>query len=150
VRRVQYRNRRSRAPRSRRRRGIQWIGPQVIIREILIATKTALQVVPLVLVRAKAHVVVGIASPPHAVEVEIVEQQALVIDRLHCKRLVKKSRAGLQIHQCVVHIAAAGHVGTPVAQFDGLVNLVPAASHAIGFGGRGWGRGRIRGGSLGE
>ena len=67
----------------------------------------------------RRKVVVGIASPSHAVEVEIVEQQALVIDRLHRKRLVKDSRAGLQIHQCVVHIAASGHVVGAVAEFDG-------------------------------
>ena len=103
-----------------------------------------MQVVPLVLVRAQAKVVVRVASPSHAIEVEIVEQQALVIDRLHCKRLVKYSRARLQIHQCVVHIAASGHVGSPVAQFDGLVNLVTAAGYPIGFGGRGWRRTRRR------
>src|ERR1700731_4096791 len=99
---------------------------------------------------ANECVVVGVASPPHAIEVEIVEQQALVIDRLHRKRLVKDSRASLQIYQCVVHVAAAGHVGTPVAQFDGLVNLVAPGSRAIGFAGRGCGRSRIRAGSLGE
>src|SRR6202035_1959561 len=141
---AQDRNRWSRA------RGIQRICQQVVVEETLIPTEAALEVVPFVLIGAKTRVVVGIASPPHAVEVEIVEQQALVIDRLHRKRLVKNSRASLQIYQCVVHVAAAAHVGTPVAQFDGLVNLVPAAGYAIGFGGRGWGRGRIRGWSLGE
>src|SRR5580692_7186276 len=73
VRRVQYRDRGSRAPGSRWRWGIQWIRPQVIIREILIATETALQVVPLVLVRPQAQSVVGIASPSKTVEVKVVE-----------------------------------------------------------------------------
>ena len=122
VRRVQYRDRRSRAPRSRWGRRIQWIRQQVVVRKILIATETALQVVPLVLVRPQAQDVVGIASPSKTVEVKIVEQQTLMIDRLHRKRLVKDARAGLQIYQRVVHIAAAGYVSTPVSEFDGLVN----------------------------
>src|ERR1700675_501026 len=81
VRRVQYRDRRSRAPRSRGRRRIQRSRPQVVIRKILIATEAALEVVPLVLVRAQAKVIVRVASPSHAVELEIVEQHALWIDR---------------------------------------------------------------------
>src|ERR1700690_1811661 len=108
----QYRNRRSRSWR------IEGICQQVIIREILIATETALQVVPPVLISPQAHVVVRIASPSHAVEVKIVEQQALVIDRLHRECLVEDSRSGLQIHQCVVHIAATSYVAGAVAQFD--------------------------------
>src|ERR1700728_4135525 len=118
VRRVQYRDRRSRAPRSGWGRRIQWIRQQVVVRKILIATETALQVVPFVLVRAQAQGVVGIASPSKTVEVKIVEQQTLMIDRLHRKRLVKDARSGLQIYQGVVHIAAAGHVGGTVAQFN--------------------------------
>ena len=59
-----------------------------------------------------------------------------MIDRLHGKRLVEKSRAGLQIHQRVVHIVAAGHVVGAVAKFDRGVNQVSAAVHAIRFGGR--------------
>jgi hypothetical protein len=150
VRRVQDRDRGSRAPRSRRRRWIQWIREQVVIRKILIATETALEVIPLVLVRPQAQSVVGIASPSKTVEVKIVEQQTLVIDRLHGKRLIEYAWASLQIHERVVHIATAGNVSTPVSHFDGLMNQVPAAAHAIGFGGRGWRWGRTRRGSLGE
>src|ERR1700728_73385 len=110
VRRVQYRDRRSRAPRSGWGRRIQWIRQQVVVRKILIATETALQVVPLVLVRPQAQGVVGIASPSETVEVKIVEQQALVIDRLHPKRLHEDSRAGIEIYQCVSYIARPAHI----------------------------------------
>src|ERR1700728_1990720 len=150
VRRVQYRDRRSRARRSGWGRRIQWIRQQVVVRKLLIATETALQVVPLVLVRPQAQGVVGIASPSETVEVKIVEQQALVIDRLHRKGLVEYSWASLQIHQCVVHIAASAHVVGAVAQLDGGVNLIPAAGYAIRLGRRSCGRGRTCGGSLGE
>src|SRR5580692_6327492 len=111
--------------------GIQWIRQQIIVGEILVATKTALQVVPLVLVRSEAQSVVGIASPSKAVQVEIVKQEALVIERLHGQCLIKYSRAGLQIHQGIVHIGASGHVSGAKAQFDRGVNLVSAAVEAI-------------------
>src|ERR1700683_642304 len=104
MRRVEGRNRRGGSW------GIQRIRQQIIVGEILIATKTALQVVPLVLVRSQAQSIVGVASPSKPVQVEIVKQKALVIERLHRKRLVKYSRAGLQVHQRIVHIGAAGDV----------------------------------------
>ena len=94
----------------------------------------------------RRKVVVGIASPSEAVEVKIVEQQSLVIHRLHRNRLVEKPRAGLQIDQGVVHIAAAGHVGGTVAHLDRGVNQVSAAGHSFGFGGRtavDWSRTRV-------
>ena len=128
--RVQCRNRRSGG------RGIQGIRQQVVVREILIATETTLKVVPLVFVCPKPQGIVGITSPSKAVEVKIVEQQALVVQRLHGKRLVEKPRAGLLIYQCVVHIATAGHVVGPVAEFNRRVHQVTAAGNAFWLLGR--------------
>src|SRR5579872_1161563 len=136
--RVQYGNRWSRS------RRIQGIGQQIVVKKVLIATEAALQVVPLVLVRSKPQNIVRIASPSETVEVKIVEEQPLVVHRLHRERFVEKPWTSMQIHQSVIHITAAGHIVVPIAQFNGRMNQITAA------GDTGWlaWRGLISAGSL--
>src|SRR5208337_4588830 len=123
---------------NRRSRGrwIQGIRQQVEVGETLIAAETALEVVPLALIGPQPQGVVRVASPAKAVEVKIVEQEALVSLRLHRKRLVEETRTLLQIDQSVVHVGTAAYVGRPVAELTRGVNEITAARNAIGFPGR--------------
>ena len=51
--------------------------------------------------------------------------------RLHGEALFQEARSGPQIHECVVHLLAAGYVRYAITDLDRLVNHIAAAFAAF-------------------
>src|SRR5271154_3540885 len=107
-----------------RRCRIQRIGEQVVVPEILVPAKQHAKVVPFILVEAQASHVIGIAAIAKVAEVEVVEQEAIVVERTHIQRVVEESQTRAEIHEGIVGAGVPIDRTAPHAGLYGLLNVV--------------------------
>src|SRR5271170_1140995 len=87
-----------------RSRRIQRICQQVVVPEILVPAKQHSKVVPFVFVEAQAGHVIWITAVAKVAEAEIVEQEAVVVERAQIQRVIEETKALTEIHESIVGV----------------------------------------------
>src|SRR5205807_1231440 len=102
-----------------------------VVPVILVTPECQVEVVPLVFRYAQATGVLRVSTPSEAAHEQVVEQDALVIQRAHAQGLVEDAWSLLLIDESVVRGFAGLGINKAITEFERALVVIIAVIHAL-------------------